>query len=151
MKRIVSLLLCLAAFSTVVLANNPKDKEEWREKVRAEKVAFLSTELDLTVEEAQAFWPVYNEMEALRRERFFAMADAFKKLQDGLQNGGDVDALLAAYLSAKEASDRIGTEMLPRIRQVLSAEKTARLYLAEEKFRHEQIQRLGAKPGPKAQ
>ena len=144
MKRIFSILLCITVLGTVALAQGRKEhKEDWREKVRAEKVAFLSTELDLTVEEAQAFWPVYNEMEALRRDRFKAMVDAFKALKNA-QDGDDTDALLEAYLAAKESSDHIDIEMLPKVRKVLSAEKAARLFLAEEKFRHEQIQRLGA-------
>lgn len=151
MKRIFSILLCITVLGTVALAQGRKEhKEDWREKVRAEKVAFLSTELDLTVEEAQAFWPVYNEMEALRRDRFKAMVDAFKALKNA-QDGDDTDALLEAYLAAKESSDHIDIEMLPKVRKVLSAEKAARLFLAEEKFRHEQIQRLGAGRGNKAE
>ena len=36
---------------------------EQQEKYEALKVAFLTEELSLSSKEAQAFWPVYNEMD----------------------------------------------------------------------------------------
>lgn len=46
---------------------------ELRERIRAAQVAYLSQKLDLTPEEAQKFWPLYNqytkEVELLIAER----------------------------------------------------------------------------------
>ena len=38
-------------------------KEDWKKKMMSEKIAFLTIELDITPEEAQVFWPVYNQVE----------------------------------------------------------------------------------------
>ena len=35
--------------------------EKKRDKIEAQKVAFITTELDLTSVESQSFWPIYNE------------------------------------------------------------------------------------------
>lgn len=118
-------------------------KPDWLEKIRSEKVAFITMELELGVEEAQAFWPVYNEVDALRLDRFRTCMKSLKALKAAAEAGEPTESLLKAYLDAKQASDSVDNEVLPRFLSVLSAEKTARLYLAEEKFRHNQIARLG--------
>ena len=66
MKRFSKYLIVvvLALFSltrTVVFAHHEGD---WQEKMRAERVAFLTTAMELTPAEAEKFWPVYNSMEA---------------------------------------------------------------------------------------
>ena len=35
--------------------------QENREKIKAQKVAFITSKLELNADEAQLFWPVYNE------------------------------------------------------------------------------------------
>ena len=67
MKKIISVLCALALVSAAAFAQKVEkkgDKEQWREKARAEQVALITEELNLTEAEAQAFWPVYNEVQA---------------------------------------------------------------------------------------
>ena len=152
MKKIISLVCALALVSTVAFAqkNDKKgNKEDWREKVRAEQVALITSELNLSEAEAQAFWPVYNEVQEQRREAFKASAEAFKALKDGAE-GADAAKLLDAYLSAKKNCDSIEENAVKRYKKVLPIEKVAKLLVAEEKFRHQQIGKLGGpKGGPR--
>jgi hypothetical protein len=65
MKKIIFLILLNAGLAIPALAqNNQRDVE----KLQAYKVAFLSRKLNLTTEEAQKFWPIYNKYEAELRE-----------------------------------------------------------------------------------
>ena len=73
-----SILFILTLFiGTGVFSQPPGgvgDKEQKkREKIHAQKIAFISTEVDLTPAEAQKFWPVYNqyeaEVEVVRKQR----------------------------------------------------------------------------------
>lgn len=157
MKKIISVLCAIAMVSAVALAQpkqgHKKDGEQWREKVRAEQVAFITSQLDLTEAEAQAFWPVYNDVQNQRRDAFKATGEAFKALQEGVDNGSaDVSKFLDKYLDAKKAGDKIDAEAVARYKKVLPVEKVAKLLMAEEKFRHQQIGKLGGKgghrPGP---
>ena len=144
MKRIISVFCVLALVGSVAFAQNkPEQKKgnDWREKVRAEQVAFITSELDLTESEAQSFWPVYNEVQKQRRDAFRASGEAFKNLKEGL-DGKDVSALLNKYLEAKKACDKVEEEAVARFKKVLPVEKVAKLLLAEENFRHQQIGRL---------
>ena len=158
MKKIISIVGALVLISAVAFAQpqhnkkgNHKGGEEWREKVRAEQVSFITSELDLTEAEAQTFWPVYNDVQKQRREAFKACADANKALQEGV-DGPDAAKLLDQYVACKQAADKVDADALPRYKKVLPIEKVAKLVLAEEKFRHQQIGKLGGKggnrPGP---
>ncbi|MBE6223053.1 MAG: hypothetical protein E7125_06310 [Bacteroidales bacterium] len=147
MKKIISVFLSLALVAGLAQAQNNKQDQkkggnDWREKVRAEQVAFITSELDLTESEAQAFWPVYNDVQKQRRKAFQATGQAFKALSEGA-NGNDAANLLDKYLDAKSAGEKVEAEAVARYKKVLPVSKVAKLLLAEEKFRQNQIHRLG--------
>jgi hypothetical protein len=153
MKKLVStlfaILLLTGAGLRVQAACDPG--QDWREKVESEKIAFLSTEMRLTPDEAKVFWPLYNEAQNAKRQDFEKAVEAYKALQQALRSGADeatVSACLKAYLDSKGGADRIDREYVEKYRKVLPADKVARLYLAEEKFRREQIKKLH-RGGPK--
>ena len=146
MKRIISVLLSLVMVAGFAQAQSNKQDQkkgnDWREKVRAEQVAFITSELDLTESEAQVFWPVYNDVQKQRRDAFQATGEAYKALSEGV-DGNDAAALLDKYLNAKKASEKVENEAIARYKKVLPVNKVAKLLMAEEKFRQQQIHRLG--------
>ena len=119
-----------------------RDRSQWQEKMKAEKIAFFTSELGLTSAEAERFWPVYHEAEKARREAYKGVGKAYRELDTALSEGKDVEAKLQAYLEAQKAAQEIDESYLPKFRQVLSVEQVARLFLAEEKFRRQQIHRF---------
>ena len=151
MKKVISILCTLALFAGVAAAHGPqrgqgRENDGWRERVRAEKVAFLTEEIDLTESEAQVFWPIYNQLQKEQREVFDAMREAYKAMEKGLEEcktGKDMEKLVKAYVDAKDKNEGIETKYLNKLMKALPAEKVARYYVAEEKFRHQQIGRLG--------
>ena len=146
MKKLISVFCALALLGTAAFAQKNQDGDQWREKVRAEQVAMITSELNLTESEAQTFWPVYNDVQQQRREAFRAQADAFKALKDGADSK-DAAQLLDAYFDAKKKCEALDTEALARYKKVLPIEKVAKLIVAEEKFRRQQIGKLGGRKG----
>ena len=154
MKKVFSVLCALAILSAGAFAQGnqrpqpPRGGNDngWRERVRAEKVAFLTAEIDLTESEAQVFWPIYNEIQKAERESFEAVRVAYDAMAKGVaekKSGKEMEKLVHAYIDAKDKSDGIETKYLNKLLKALPAEKVARYYVAEEKFRHQQIGRLG--------
>ena len=151
MKKVISVLCALVVLSMGAFAQGPQGPRRggdngWRERVRAEKVAFLTEEIDLTESEAQVFWPIYNEIQKSQREGFDAVQKAYAAMAKGVQekkSGKEMEKLVKAYIDAKEQNEGIETKYLNKLLKVLPAEKVARYYVAEEKFRHQQIGRLG--------
>ena len=154
MKKVISVLCALMVLSISAFAQGPQGPQGprrggdngWRERVRAEKVAFLTEEIDLTESEAQVFLPIYNEIQKAQRESFDAVQKAYAAMAKGVEDGKtgkDMEKLVHAYIDAKDKSDGIETKYMNKLLKALPAEKVARYYVAEEKFRHQQIGRLG--------
>lgn len=122
----------------------------------AEKIAFLTLEVGLTPEEAQAFWPVYNQVEKEKDEAMFTMIHAYKemsKAMDEKKGEKEISALLDKYLDAQKKVNEVENGIAAKYKAVLPVEKVAKLYVAEEKFRRQQIRKLHhggeGKPQPK--
>ena len=151
MKKVISVLCTLVLLSAGAFAQGSGPQRRggdngWRERVRADKVAFLTEEIDLTESEAQVFWPIYNEIQKAERESFEAVKKAYDAMAKGVaenKSGKEMEKLVHAYIDAKEKNDGIETKYLNKLLKALPAEKVARYYVAEEKFRHQQIGRLG--------
>lgn len=142
MRFITAVLAASVLFSAASDAQ-PKGKRDWHEKMKSEKIAFITTELELTPEEAQVFWPVYNQIAEEARKSNKTAAEAFKALTDALEDKAATDdqinKLLDEYLAAKLAKKDSEKSEVEKYRKVLPAKKVAKLYTAEEKFRRHHI------------
>lgn len=142
MRFITAVLAASVLFSAASDAQ-PKGKRDWHEKMKSEKIAFITTELELTPEEAQVFWPVYNQIAEEARKSNKTAAEAFKALTDALEDKSATDdqinKLLDEYLAAKLAKKDSEKSEVEKYRKVLPAKKVAKLYTAEEKFRRHHI------------
>ena len=145
MKKIFTILTALCFIAIIGTVAQPKNREDWKQKIMNEKIAFLTTELDITPEEGQAFWPVYNkvnqEKDAAMRNVFKAYRNLTKAVEEGVK-GKELEKLLKEYLNAQQAQREVEEESADKFMKVLSTEKTAKLYLAEERFRRRQIHKL---------
>lgn len=154
MKKIISIIALAVLFGAAAFAQNNGKKGEkkvnndaWREKVRAEQVAFITSELNLTEGEAQKFWPVYNDVQSKRREAYKESFDAMKALKEGLDKGEDTEKNLDKYLVSKKKIQDLENDAVKKYSKVLPKDKVAKLVLSEERFRHNQIGKLGQKGG----
>lgn len=145
MKTIVSSVLAAVLLLGALLPARAVCGDDWREKLESEKIAFLTREMNLTPEEAQVFWPLYNEAQQAKRSDFEASVEAYKALQKAIREGADdaaVAPLLKNYLDCQGKGDEIDRSYADKYLKVLPASKVARLFLAEEKFRRQQIRKL---------
>lgn len=143
--------LCLATESSA------RCKEEWKEKIRSEKIAFLTVEIGLTPEEAQVFWPVYNQVDQEKDDTMKEIMRTFKELREASEAGKtekEISGLLDKYLEAQEKLRAIEEGAADRYKAVLPVEKVVKLYLGEERFRRHHIRSMkggpqgNGKPGP---
>lgn len=146
MKRFSKYLIVvvLALFSLTRTAVFAHQEGDWKEKMRAERVAFLTTAMELTPAEAEKFWPVYNSMEVERRASFGKVMRAYKALSDGVAAGKtdkELEVLVNDYTTANKNSHSIEAKYTPQLVKVLSVSKVAKLFVAEEEFRRQQIGR----------
>lgn len=149
MKRTASLILTALIFISAGVAAKAADKNDWKQKMMSEKIAFLTVELDLTPEEAQTFWPVYNTVSTELDNAMQEIFKAYKALSNVIGENrpkAEISSMLDRYLAAQKKHREIEEGTLERYRKVLPIEKVAKLYLSEEKFRRHCINKMHGKP-----
>lgn len=144
MKRLMISLIFAATFIYADAGN----RCDWKEKMMSERVAFLTLEMNLTPEEAQVFWPVYNQINGEKDEAIHNVFKAYRALEEAIKtekSEKEISRLLDAYLSAKVAQSEFEKKADEQFRKVLPVSKVAKLYLGEEKFRRQHIRKLHEK------
>lgn len=124
-----------------------------RERLEALKVAYLTDKLSLTPEEAQQFWPLYNELDEkmrnIHRQLRGNRSDA-KQNFDSMSDA-DVSKAIDKQLELEQQEINLKREYNERFKKVLPIKKVARLYAAEHGFRKELLDRAKDRdrpPGP---
>ena len=149
MKKFAVVLLALAV-SISAMAQKPERPGQKHERFEAEKVAYITQQLSLTVEEAQAFWPVYNQAQKDQREDFAKVREAKKALREALNEGksdSEVKPLLDAYLAARAGKKDVMAEYRADFVKVIGEAKTAKLYLSEDSFRNKALREIAGGAG----
>ena len=130
--------------------NEEQRKKEF-ERIQSEKIAFITQELDLSPEEAQVFWPVYNQCGKEAREAHKKMMDIFNEFRgqkgDELSDA-ELEKKLDAYIQANKAANQVMADWYPKFKKVLPIHKVAKLYQAEEAFQMRMINNLKKRQGP---
>ena len=131
--------------SAISFAQNPRG----RERIKSLKVAFITERLDLTSEEAQVFWPLYNEheenIEAIkRRER----TEIRSQLQDfDSLSEAEADRLLGKMIDLETEKHRLNAAYIKRMSEVISPRKTFMLIRAEEDFKKRLLKEIQKRRG----
>ncbi len=117
--------------------------EERKQEIKAQRAAFLTQRLDLSPEEAQKFWPVYNqydkEIEAARKEQ----RDFRKGLKDGTGiTESEANTAIDRELAARQKELDIRKKYAAEFKKTLGAVKTLELGRAEHDFNRELIKRV---------
>lgn len=131
----------MLVLSSLVLIAQPNDRIN---KVRAQKAAYITQRLNLTVEKSQSFWPIYNEFEdkmfALKKQRFGAGKPKHPNIEDLSDN--EIQELINNRFKHEEEVVELKREYHEKYLKVLSIREVAMLYEAEHEFRKDLIHRL---------
>jgi len=121
-----------------------KADEDWWEKFRSEKVAFLSTFLELTPGEAQKFWPVYNQLEKERWEAQKLRKELEEKVLEAKESMPDhkIKQLTREFAgSLKKEADMLAVYN-EKFLEILPPGKVLKLYKGENEFRMHMIKKF---------
>ncbi len=147
MKKFYLLLVLMSLTAFVKAQDEALSAEKKQQGIDALKVAFISRELDLTPDEAQKFWPIYNQYA--------------KDLKNTISRGNDV-------LDRDEKVLNLRKSYKEQFSNVLGQQRMNKMYNAEGRFRNlliksmrnqnqnqrpqnnrmERVEGRGARPGP---
>lgn len=114
-KYLLILLLIVGSISEI--------KAQDGEKIQSLKIAFITQKLQLTPDEAQKFWPIYNQYD-----------QEIKSLQVNGKNG--------SVIENEEKLLNIRKKYMTSFERVIGPQKVNKLFNAERDFREILIRRL---------
>jgi hypothetical protein len=141
MKRIEkwTLMLLVITFPMSNYAQNGAKRQVLKDKIEAQKIAYITNALSLTSSEAQLFWPVYNEFSDKNEE----LIKAFRKnnIEDkevNVESITDKEAMEMAddqIIQAQKILD-LRKKYHAEFKKVLPPKKLLKLYQAERDFKN---------------
>lgn len=144
---LIVLLLSCSPFVQAQEEDMPPPSEERMKEIKAQKSAYLTTKLGLTPEQAQSFWPIYNQFDEEREANRRAMRELNKSIRkDGApMTEAQANDLLEKGLASRQREldlERLYTE---KFKKSIGAVKTVELHKAERDFNKEVLRRYREK------
>ncbi|MBX7109473.1 MAG: hypothetical protein K1X61_12555 [Chitinophagales bacterium] len=130
---IIAACCLLSAFSMA----QPPVSQDQRDEVEARRIGFITNEVQLSPEEAQVFWPVYNkyrdELEALRKDRANELMSA--KINFDSYTDEQVSKVIDNEFNSRQKELDIARKYNTEFKKILPVKKVAKLYRAEQLFK----------------
>jgi len=133
MKKWLLLLNALVfAIVTSTSQNSAPYSQKIEDRIEAQRIAFLTTRLKLTPEEAQGFWPVYNDYRD--REKSLKEEKRPDKALEGMSEGEASDYIVNVLdIEMKELV--LKRDFFNNLKNVLPSKKIVLLEQAEHLFK----------------
>jgi formate dehydrogenase maturation protein FdhE len=147
LKTTSSSLLLLAFLFVAPFAfsqENGDDQLSRKEKIERLKIAFITKELDLSVDQSEKFWPVYNEMEKKIDEQKKARRATAKDLKENLEtlSESDIKKKTNSVLDNDIKTAQLKKEYNDKIAAIIGYKKATKLLSLEARFKRELLKKL---------
>ena len=118
--------------------------QEKKEQIKALKVAFITTELNLTSDEAARFWPIFNAFEEkqqeIKRQKLRSILDRTEGNSLDKLSEKDATSLLSQMENTEEELHQLKKKFVTNLKGVIPSVKILKLKRAEEEFNKKLLQ-----------
>src|SRR5688572_21292977 len=111
------------------------------DKIDAARTAYLTDKMNLSQEQSQKFWPIYNEYEAKRKE-LRHKAHPFKKQNIDALTDAQLKEQLNQMFDARLLEINLDKEYAEKFQKVISVRQLAAMYKGEKEFMKVLLQKL---------
>ncbi len=144
-----TLVAIFLIFGTVGYAQPEREKQDMKDRIEAMRISFITQKLDLTPEEAQKFWPVYNQY----RKELEIILGAEEEGHPRDRQRPDIDSMTDSEVKTmmEEQMERqaklleLRKNYFQKFQKVLPIKKVAKLHDAERDFQRQLIRKLSDK------
>lgn len=127
LKSVLLAVWCLTTVSAIANEEYPMQGDGKGDRIEALRIAFISQRLNLTPEEAQKFWPVYNQY-----------TTDMKKLRENFGVGPGKPQLTAEQsLDFEQKKLDLKKKYKTQFEAAIGKDKVNTLYSLEEEFRQQ--------------
>lgn len=140
MKRKIVVFTIFAIFCAMNLTAQNAN----RQRLDAYKIAFFTKRLNLTSQEAEKFWPVYNEYQDNKNKIQLERQEINRNFNLNELNMSDRELTEAGdrFVSLEVRQASLAQEFHNKIKTILSPVKILRLYQAENQYRQQLLKEL---------
>lgn len=130
------IFITMMLIASVSMAQHKMDPE-MLEVIKTKKIAFITEKVGLTPQEAEKFWPIYNQLE---KDRYNIMEQK-RKIEQSFETKTPVKSeaecrkLANEFAAIHVREGKLIEEYNTKLLSILPAEKVMKLYLSEGKFR----------------
>jgi hypothetical protein len=164
-KSVLTILLAVLSLAVYAqpqpqnMSEFPLDQDQKQsryEQIQSAKIAFFTTELELSPKEAEEFWPIYNNFWKERERSYRKIQGNLKNIDKAISGEGklseaELKALMEKYITEFSTEGEIYKNFHAQFSRILPQEKVAKIYVTEEKFRVKMIHQLRRGSGPGGQ
>ena len=147
----IKIFIILLIFSSVAIAqeNNHKSERPSKEKMKSMKIAYITEKLELTPDEAQKFWPVYNEYEKKKEVLIKEKRMGKKHKKDGVDfTDTELEQHIEKHFTSRQKELDLDKEYHVKFKSVLPMKKIGKLYVARDQFKRELLRKIRAHKKP---
>jgi len=144
-KTIILFAICICSIGA--FAQDGEKRKEKREAIEAKKIAFITQAINLTPEEAQVFWPLYNQKNEQERALKKELKPNFDKGNMDNMTEAQIERELRKGLQLQEELVKIEKRYFDAFKDVISVKQIARLHRAEKRFKVEVVKQFKQREG----
>jgi len=143
MKKLLIALTLLATSLAAISQPTAENAEKRKERIEASKVAFMTSYLNLSTDEAEKFWPVYNEYQEAKK----ALRPEGKRPKLESLSDAEASDMLNTMIAMEGQKADLKAEYLQKFRKVISDRKVLMLMKAEGEFKKQIVKRYADRRG----
>ena len=142
MRTPLTFITLLLIFATA-FGQEGEQRQDRKEQIAAQKVAFITNKMQLTPDEAKVFWPVYDQYDnQLHELRESHRANVRSKARDlDALSDAEIETLIDKEIEIREKELEVRKKMHVELKKSVGPRKVAMLYKAEKDFQRELLHR----------
>lgn len=150
MKKLIILLFLFSVSVSHAWGVEDNDQRLTPDEFKAKQQAFITEDAGLTNEEANAFFPVYFELQDKKKDFNDRVWNLFRKGKDPKTTEAQYDEIISKIYDLRIASDKLEKSYFQRFKGILSFRKIYLIQRAEMRFHRELLKGMNRRgEGPK--
>ena len=144
--RLFSLAVLLLVLATAAQAQGGGRRGQRLVQLENAKIAFITNRVALTQDQAQKFWPLYNEFSDRRRDLNRSGRLLRRDVSEALSDPQIREKITQSF-ALRQQELNLEKEYFEKFQKVISLRQVAQLFAAERDFTREVIKRVSGAPG----
>ncbi|EOZ98332.1 hypothetical protein A33Q_0986 [Indibacter alkaliphilus LW1] len=128
----ISLTLLVFLMTLGVFAQRPERTYD-KEKLESARVAFITNRLDLKPEQAEKFWPAFNEYQEKRNSMMKDMSEINRKANSDISDQ-DAGQLIKKRLEIQQNMLNLEKQFMDDVQKTISPSQAAKLHEVNRQF-----------------